>query len=314
MGVVFEREYGAATQLVVPLVKPDNNFAGNGDWTPVAGEVRVIKDGGFPSVIETLPDIVAGSQLWRFNLSASEMTAKEAVILVQSPGNLLDDAFVLTTYGHGLAQHGANRNIPLLAETDLHRAVGVLLSTTIESVVDATTVTLADGPAEDGYLADTNVVIADPVTPGLYAHTSVTSYTGATRMVAFATALPFTPALASAISFSAPGLCGQIGDMATTTGQDSVLQAIANINAVDAPALRAELLQILDGDRFSELTSVPPADATISEMLRWMYLLSRNRKQQGEQVQSVFANNNSTVIATRNASDVADTLTLTKFT
>lgn len=81
----FDRAYGMAATVIIPIPKAgDTDFSTSADWTPQAGDVKISKDGGDVANIETLPVAVggAGSVLWKFTLSATEMQAQEVVVQV----------------------------------------------------------------------------------------------------------------------------------------------------------------------------------------------------------------------------------------
>ena len=91
--------YGQAITFEHPIVKAGvTTFALAADWTPAAGDVQVIVDGGAPSNITTLP-VHKGSGVWTFSLSAAEMQGARITIVVNdtTPKAVEDQAIVLTT-------------------------------------------------------------------------------------------------------------------------------------------------------------------------------------------------------------------------
>lgn len=107
-------EYGVALTLRVPVIKAGSqNFALGADWTPAAGDVKVIKDGTSAN-IGTLPAAVAhgNAALWTVSLTAAEMQAQEVIVLISDAATkaVEDQAFVIRTYGNASARHKINLN------------------------------------------------------------------------------------------------------------------------------------------------------------------------------------------------------------
>lgn len=108
--------WGTATTFRAPIVKAsstDYAIVGNTpsfDWTPVAGDVKISKDGGAFANIATLPGNVtlAGSAAWTWTLSATETEATEIVIQVvdTAPKAVQDQFFRLQTTKAGALQVG----------------------------------------------------------------------------------------------------------------------------------------------------------------------------------------------------------------
>lgn len=108
--------WGTATTFRAPIVKAsstDYAIVGNTpsfDWTPVAGDVKISKDGGAFANIATLPGNVtlAGSAAWTWTLSAAETEATEIVIQVvdTAPKAVQDQFFRLQTTKAGALQVG----------------------------------------------------------------------------------------------------------------------------------------------------------------------------------------------------------------
>lgn len=102
-------EYGVAFSFAVPMVKAgSDDLAATGDWTPQVGDVKVSKDTGNVANITTLPTAIggAGSVLWQFDLSATEMQASHVAIqIVDSATKAVKDVvFEIQTYGDASAQ------------------------------------------------------------------------------------------------------------------------------------------------------------------------------------------------------------------
>lgn len=110
----YIRKYGVATALgthiTIPIVKAGEvNFAIGADWTPAAGDVKVIKDDGTPANIATLPTYIT-SHGWRFAFSLAELQCKKIdVRIVDSATKAIEDQyFTAETFGHASAMQPIN--------------------------------------------------------------------------------------------------------------------------------------------------------------------------------------------------------------
>lgn len=111
--MVFWRKYGTATaagtHLRVPIVKAgSNDFAGSGDWTPAAGDVKLSKDGGSQANIGTLPSYSNGA--WEFQLALAELQCKQLeIMVVDSATKAVEDQCILVeTFGNASAMYQWN--------------------------------------------------------------------------------------------------------------------------------------------------------------------------------------------------------------
>lgn len=98
-----------------------------------------------------------------------------------------------------------------------------------------------------------------------------------------------------------------VSALATASG----LAALENLSEAE---VNAQVLDVLNVDTFSELTGVPPDDATITQMIRWLYLLARNKLTQTADTQTVLADDGSTTVATSTISDNGTTTTRGEYT
>jgi hypothetical protein len=73
--------------------------------------------------------------------------------------------------------------------------------------------------------------------------------------------------------------------------------------------VNAQVLDVLNTDTFSELTSVPGATATITAMIRWIYALARNEIQQTSTTQTLRNDADTGNIATATVSYDSATFT-----
>jgi hypothetical protein len=90
--------WGTAYTFRAPIVKAGStDYALTANWTPVAGDVKISKDGGAFANIATLPSFVSGAGVAALNwtLSAAETEATEVVIQVidQDATKLVQDQF-----------------------------------------------------------------------------------------------------------------------------------------------------------------------------------------------------------------------------
>ena len=101
---------GVLTTFYATMVKAGStDLAGTADWTPVVGDVKISRDGAAVVNIGTLPTSVTGtgSVLWRFTLSASEMSAAQLAIQVvdTAPKAVEDNTFFLEMIGSPTMLH-----------------------------------------------------------------------------------------------------------------------------------------------------------------------------------------------------------------
>jgi len=78
---------------------------------------------------------------------------------------------------------------------------------------------------------------------------------------------------------------------------------LAGLNDLTAAEINAEVLDVLNTDTFSELTAIPGATTTLTNMIRLLYLHLRNRVVQSGASQTIYADDNSTPVGSANAWD-----------
>lgn len=217
----FDREYGVAATITIPLFKAGTtDYAVTGDWTPAAGDVKISKDAGNVANIATLPVAVggAGSVLWKFVLSATEGQAKNITIQIVDAA-LEDDSISITTYGNASAQHAFNRNAAInvasgivesnvkqlnsvsdsavaletFLDTDQSGILAVnednqkiptfLIDTTIATLTSQTSFTLSTGSTDDDAYNGGLIVVTDVSTAVQKAVGIVKDYVGSTKTV-----------------------------------------------------------------------------------------------------------------------------------
>lgn len=108
--MIFYRKYGTAltggTLIWLPLLKASSDdFAGTGDWTPAASDVKISKDGGAQANLATTPSWDANIEMWKFTVSATELQCKQAHIQIRDAATkaIQDDGFIIETFGNASA-------------------------------------------------------------------------------------------------------------------------------------------------------------------------------------------------------------------
>lgn len=118
---VIRRKYGTATaagsHIRVPMIKAGaQDFATSTDWAPASGDVKISKDGGAQANIGTLPTYSNG--MWQFQLTATELTAKQVEIVVVDQGTkaVEDQSILIETYGNASAMQPFDVSQPMSAQ------------------------------------------------------------------------------------------------------------------------------------------------------------------------------------------------------
>lgn len=127
------RKYGVGVSFEAPMIKRNVvDFAVGADWTPAAGDVKVIKDGGSPTNIGTLPTAVASGNgaTWLWTLSATEMqAARVAIVVVDAATKAVEDNELnLLTFGNASAYFVSDLAAAALA-SDVTKWNGTALAT-----------------------------------------------------------------------------------------------------------------------------------------------------------------------------------------
>ena len=281
---VFEREYGVATNFQAPVVlKADDTFAGSGDLTWAAGDVKISKDGGAAANITTLPTIVSGIDLWDFSLSATEMQAKQITVWIKdATGELIyEDAFIISTTGDASAEHVQPRDVDLLTEAEVQRAAGLILSTTIATVNSQTEFVLTAGAAtDDMYNKVQNglCLVGDVSDSGHKSFGFVSDYVGGTTTVTITEAMPFTVVAGDTFDILAPTVTVDVSSLATASALSTLDTTVNALNNISTANVNTEVVDGLNVDTYAELTTDPGATATLTQMIRYLYMQTRNRR------------------------------------
>jgi hypothetical protein len=107
---MFLLKYGAGGTFLAPMIKRATvDYAVGADWTPAAGDVKVIKDGGSPVNINTLPTaFVSGNGatwLWTLSVAESQAAAISIVIVDAATKTVEDNQLLFETFGHASAKY-----------------------------------------------------------------------------------------------------------------------------------------------------------------------------------------------------------------
>lgn len=317
MAGVFDRTYGTATTFVVPIVSiaDTNAFATSGEWTPSTGQVKIVKDGGSAANIGTLPSYISNG-LWKFTVSAAELQCKEATIAVSdTQTNIVDDAFVINTYGDASAMFVTSRDVELLTEGDIEKSTGLLLSTTVATVVGVDEVTLTEGSSFDGAYDGATVIIGDISDAEHATFVECDTYTATGRVMVF-TAAPVTGLQAGdKIYVHIPTTVVDLSAVATLSAQSAMQTSINNLNDLDGAAVKTQVVAALTSDTVSANTGDPGATPALSEIAMYIYENIRNRREQTLAGNlDVLADDDTTVLYSRTVSDDGETFVKSKQT
>ena len=195
-------KYGEARTVEIPVVKRAvADFAVGADWTPVAGDVKISKDGAAAANVTNLPTalVMGNGAVWSFALTATEMQAARVLVTVVDAATkaVEDQSFIIETYGHASAQHAFDLDTNSVAQTgDNFARLGA--------------------PAGASVSVDVAAVKTD--TGAIKTKTDSLTFTGALRVDANIAAINNATGGVSALDRSLRGLIeGTVGAGATTT-------------------------------------------------------------------------------------------------
>lgn len=175
---------------------------------------------------------------------------------------------------------------------------GITLSVDFDSVTGLNNVRVVASGA-NGYLTATNYALI--ITTGTVGGTSVVGYEVGSFSIENRSAVMPTTA-ARTLDISATGEAGvdwaNVGSPTTTLN----LSGTTTLTLTD-----------LTSTAQAEATAVPSSTATLRDMIKWMFLLSRNKITQTATTQVAKANDDSTTVGTSTVSDDATTFTRGKF-
>lgn len=107
------RKYGVASVIYFPLIKRSVvDFAVGADFTPVAGDTKLSKDGGAAASATTTPFAVTmgNGAMWGLTLNAADLQcAKLVVTIIDASTKAVEDQLLLIdTYGNASAEHAVD--------------------------------------------------------------------------------------------------------------------------------------------------------------------------------------------------------------
>lgn len=122
----FLRKYNTltvtgTTAIRIPIIKRAVvDFAVGADWTPAAGDVKILVDGTAAANVANLPTAIASGNgaVWEFILTAAELSCKQCeVTIVDSATKAIEDqSFIVETFGNASAMYQADlaaANLPV---------------------------------------------------------------------------------------------------------------------------------------------------------------------------------------------------------
>lgn len=137
---MFLTRYGVARHIYIPMVKRAVvDYAVGADWTPVAGDVKVSKDGGAAANVTNLPVaiVMGNTAVWDFSLTAAELTAAQVIVTVADAATkaVEDTYFPIETYGNAAAQHVMDFGLATIVASSVTAGV-TLTNAGIDAVLD----------------------------------------------------------------------------------------------------------------------------------------------------------------------------------
>jgi hypothetical protein len=103
--------FGVPFSFLIPMPRQGNtDFALAADWTPVAGDCRIVRDGAAPVALSNLPTAVTigNTAGWLFSLTAAEMEANQIdVVVADAATKAVQDQWIeITTVHPGTLHQG----------------------------------------------------------------------------------------------------------------------------------------------------------------------------------------------------------------
>jgi hypothetical protein len=113
--MIILAKYGTALTVRIPLIKAgSNNFAVGADYTPVAGDTKITRDGGgAQNTVNNPAALVMGNgAIWTLVIAATELQSAEVVITCIDAATkaIEDQALIIHTYGNASARHAVDLN------------------------------------------------------------------------------------------------------------------------------------------------------------------------------------------------------------
>lgn len=232
--MAFLSKYGVARHIYIAVPKAGSaNHAVGADWTPVAGDVKISKDGGAAANVTNLPTAIAmgSSAIWDFSLTTTELQAAQVVVTVaDSATKAVDDTgFEIELYGNASAQHvvdladGVRAGLTALPNAAAEAAGGLYTRGTGAGQIAQD----ANGNVRANVdTIKTNAVVNDgtitfPTTATLASTTNITAgiITTAVNLANAPTAGDFTAAMKTSLNAATPAsITGAVGSVTGTVG------------------------------------------------------------------------------------------------
>jgi hypothetical protein len=132
---MYTSKYGVARHVRIPIIKAGTtDFAVGADWTPVAGDITISKDGGAAANVTNLPTaiVMGNGAIWDFSLTATEMQAAQMVIAVVDAvaKEVQDSSFTVETFGNASAQYAFDLSVATQTVNAATLAAGSILQAT----------------------------------------------------------------------------------------------------------------------------------------------------------------------------------------
>ncbi len=142
----LNRRKNVAANFDAPLVDSAGRPNYKSSATLAAGDVKVIKDGGAPANISSLPTEIGTTGVYRFSLTASEMNATTiAVVCVDAAGSEWDPLMIVLYTAIGDELHLAKAALVNMREHTIATGVDVIKDDDGSTTIRTLTPSEADG-------------------------------------------------------------------------------------------------------------------------------------------------------------------------
>lgn len=299
------RKFGTATTAVFPTVS-----AGGMDYRVIANtwnsaDSKLIKAGVTAHTCAKVSTIANG-----FNampIKATELCAKRVVFAVvdtTATKRWIDQAFIVSTYGHSGAQHAFDLDSPTV--TPATASVSASMQTVLQNYNVASAATPVV-PATAGVSAivqtviqNANVATANALTTAALSARVIDAVGGGIQLQAVATAGAVATAAVSAMVMNvfqafAPATAG-----AVSAKTMDALQAYA---PATAGTVSAKATDALKGAILTDPTGPPAWPMSPADALGWMAALSRNKATVSANEIALFDDAGTTVVASASRTD-----------
>lgn len=143
----FLRKYNTllvagTTAIRVPMIKRGVvDFAIGADWTPAAGDVKILLDNAAAANVTNLPTAVATANtgaMWEFVLTAAELSGKQCEVVISDAATkaIEDQSFIVEMYGNASAMYAADLSLANLP-ANLVQILGTTLTETAGQIAAA---------------------------------------------------------------------------------------------------------------------------------------------------------------------------------